>query len=845
MTASNSADPAETGGITAEPTRSILARFARDVVLLTGRVVQIRPAEPADLEGLRAFYSSLSHTSNYYRFFGARLWIPDDELRRATVHDVHRAVTLLAKSRGDIIGVGEYHVSGDDGEVAFAVADAHHGEGVATLLLEDLATIGRAAGLRRLVAETLPDNDPMKRVFRSIGLVHRTWFEDGVVRVELDLGSERLLQDDSDLRDWRAAVRSLQPIVDPGHVVVIGTDAGAPDVRSSVLRNLAGAFTGTVTALDPTELDAALAELVDDAAGGPQLAIITVPAHQVTDVVERCGSAGVRVAVVTAPGFAETGEVGRRLEADLLSVGRRHGMRLLGPNSLGVVSTRCGLNATTSRQEFAPGGIAVASQSGGVGLAIAAEIHRRNAGVSSFVSMGNKADVSGNDLLRLWVEDPDTTVALLYLESFGDPIRFARVARAVSRSKPIVALKSAGPMASSSVGSDLGPAREDEIVDALMTHTGVLRARTLDELVDAGLLLDEFPAPGGPRIALVGNSHGPLALAEDAAHGTSLVVPAFSEGLQRALAALAPAPAVTRNPVDLGPEVSAERLSAVVRTIGSSGEVDACVVTWVESRDAGDRRRRPGFGALRRSGIPVAVSLSGGAGRRRSGGLATFPSPERAVAAVALAARRASWLAAIAAEDVEGETVVDPAAFTEPRRVARREIGEREGAIWLESHDAAELLSAAGLPLVADGVEGAWMPRMPGSLELLVAAMRDVTYGPFVVVGAGGPDNELRDDRVVLVAPASRQAVRQALEGLRLAPLFHGYRGRPSLAFDDAVAFVHRACAFVASVGEVQHLELDPVLVSPDSCLAVDARVRLSAVSEGAVPVRALRASQR
>jgi hypothetical protein len=225
--------------------------------------------------------------------------------------------------------------------------------------------------------------------------------------------------------------------------------------------------------------------------------------------------------------------------------------------------------------------------------------------------------------------------------------------------------------------------------------------------------------------------------------------------------------------------------------------------------------------------------------------LTTFPSPERAVDAVALAAQRASWLAAIAGEDHEAETDVDPTSFTEPRRVARRQIGEREGPIGLEPHDAAELLSAAGIRVAADGFGLGAGPRAPGSLELLVAAVRDVTYGPFVVVGAGGPDSELRNDRVVLVAPASRQAVRQALGSLRLAPLFHGYRGRPSLAFEDLVAFVHRVCALVASVGEIQHLELDPVLVSPDACLAVDARIRLRAFSEGAVPVRALRASAR
>ena len=366
----------------------------------------------------------------------------------------------------------------------------------------------------------------------------------------------------------------------------------------------------------------------------PDLAVIAVPATAVVGVVDECGQAGVAAAVVISSGFAEQGDDGRRRQEELLAVARSHGMRIVGPNCLGVVSTRCGLNATFTAQRFLPGGIAVAAQSGGVGIAIAAEAEQRCAGISAFVSMGNKVDVSSNDLLRLWADDDDTNVALIYLESFGDPVRFARVARAVSRRMPIVALKAGrtapGRRAAGSHTAAL--ASDDAVVDALFAHTGVIRARTLEELVDVGLLLDRQPAPAGSRVALIGNAGGPLILGADVAADRGLVVPELSAELQATIIDMVPAAAAS-NPVDLTSAMNGEQLAAVTQIIAASGEVDACIVVIIDV-DESTHLITQSLSTVR-ADVPVAVAHAGRADQQ----LAPYPSAERAAVAVALAAQ--------------------------------------------------------------------------------------------------------------------------------------------------------------------------------------------------------------
>ena len=891
-------------------TASLLAPFERDVLLATGRSVHVRACGPGDVERLRSFYQLLDESSTYSRFFGLRSFIPDDELRRATVHDVHQQVTLVAESDGPIIGIGEYHArpGGVEAEVAFAVADAHHHEGVATVLLEDLALIARAAGFRRLVAETLPGNMAMLGVFRTLGLVHRHWFEDGVVCVQLDLTADDVLQDHADLRDWRAAVRSLRSIVEPSHVVVIGADRDEMSPGRRILAHLRDSFDGRVSVVHATAdvvggIDAVAT--LDELDEVPDLAVIAVPAPSVADIVARCGTAGVPSVVVVSAGFAEVGAEGARMQDQVLAAARGHGMRIVGPNCLGVVATACGLNATSTSQVFVPGGIAIASQSGGVGIAVAAEAQRRHAGISSFVSMGNKIDVSGNDLLRLWADDARTNVVLLYLESFGDPVRFARVARAVSQRKPVVALKSGRTAAGrrGAVAHTAAVAADRVAVDALLAHTGVLRAGTLEELIDLGLLLDRQPPPAGRRVALIGNAGGPLVLGADAAEAGGLDVALLSPRLQDEIASLVPTAASTQNPVDLGSTVTPDRLAAVVQAVGASGEIDASVVVCVDV-EGRDRLDEVGslVAAVELDGVPVALTLIG-ADVSGFESLPVFPTPERAAVAVALAAGRAEWLASIATDAADGTTGLDASSFVGARRLARLHARAPAQTTWLDAVTSFELLEAAGLPVVpwayacspaecARAADGIGFPcvikadaaevldmrdagavrlgightigaaetyrdferrfgdllrgvvvqaQQVATLELLVGVRRDPAFGPLVVVGAGGAEAELRDDRVVVIAPVSRSAARRAVESLRLAPLFHGFRGRADLPVDPVVDLIQRIGMLAATVPEIRQLDLNPVVVTPQGCAAVDARIGVATALSAVGPVRGLR----
>jgi acyl-CoA synthetase (NDP forming)/GNAT superfamily N-acetyltransferase len=888
-------------------TTRLLAPFTRDVLLATGRAVRIRPARIDDVESLRRFYDELSETSSYYRFFGARRFVPVDELRAAAEQDVGDRVTLLVETHGELIAVGEYHATpgGDDAEVAFAVADAHHREGIATVLLEDLASIAREAGFRRLTAHMLSGNVDMRNVFRDVGLVYRSWFEDGITHVDVDLTADDLVQDHADLRDWRSAVRSLRPILDPGHVVVIGAGRNATSPGRRILDHLVDSFDGMVSVVHPSvsQVGGVPAKpAIADLDGIPDLAVVAVPAAAVADVVEQCGAAGVGSAVVVSAGFAETGTAGAALEEQVLAAARRHGMRLVGPNCLGVVSTSCGLNTTFTSQRFLPGGIAIASQSGGVGIAIAAEAERRAAGISSFVSMGNKADVSGNDLLRLWADDDATRVMLLYLESIGDPVRFARVATAVSQRKPVVALKGgkSTPGIRGARSHTAALAGDSDVVSALFAHTGVIRARTMEEFIDVGLLLDRQPTPRGLRVALVGNAGGPLVLGADAADENGAAVPEFSPSLQDSLTRLLPTAASCANPVDLGASASPRQLADAVRRVAASGEVDACVVVCVEMNDTHIDETIALLDAAADDGVPVAVSVI--ASRERAAGrLPMFPNAERAATAMALAAGRAEWLSRQASESTDNGPV-DAAAIAAARRAARRQL-TGEATTWLGQDAALRLIDTAGIEVVpwsfarsaeecatavralgppcvikadvtgllhkteegvvqfgfanVDAAAAAYrtfqqrfgarlngaivQAQVPAGLELLIGAARDPAFGPFVVVGAGGVEAEVRADRAVLVAPVRPAEARAAIEGLNLAPLFHGFRGRPELPVEAVVDLVTRVGALAAAMPEMQQLDLNPVIVRPSGCVAVDALVALAPPPSPTTPTRAMR----
>ncbi|MFE1961200.1 GNAT family N-acetyltransferase [Streptomyces sp. NPDC059479] len=519
------------------PVHAYPDHWEADVVLRDGGTARIRPITEDDAERLVSFYEQVSDESKYYRFFAPYPRLSAKDVHRFTHHDQVDRVGLAVTVGGEFIATVRYdRIDGrgrpastpaDEAEVAFLVQDAHQGRGIASALLEHIAAVARERGIRRFAAEVLPANTKMIKVFRDAGYTQKRSFEDGSVRLTLDLEptAESLAVQRG--REQRAEARSVQRLLAPGSVAVVGTGRAPGGVGRTVLRNLLGAgFTGRMYAVnhafeeDRTEIDGVPAVRSVARIGEPvDLAVLAVPAERVPDVVADCGEHGVRGLVVLSAGYAESGPEGRERQRALVRQARSYGMRIIGPNAFGIINTADAvrLNASLAPEPPERGRIGLFTQSGAIGIALLSGLHRRGAGLSSFVSAGNRADVSGNDILQYWYEDPDTDVALLYLESIGNPRKFTRLARRTAAVKPVVVVKGARHSGSAPPGHAVPVTRiPDATVSALMRQAGVIRVDTVTELVDAGLLLACQPLPAGPRVAILGNSESLGLLAYDA-----------------------------------------------------------------------------------------------------------------------------------------------------------------------------------------------------------------------------------------------------------------------------------------------------------------------------------------
>ncbi|MFJ6791863.1 bifunctional acetate--CoA ligase family protein/GNAT family N-acetyltransferase [Streptomyces angustmyceticus] len=528
------------------PDHAYPTHWEADVVLRDGGTARIRPITPDDAERLVSFYEQVSDESKYYRFFAPYPRLSDRDVHRFTHHDYVDRVGLAATVGGEFIATVRYDRINDQGlpakspeddqaEVAFLVQDAHQGRGVASALLEHIAAVARERGIRRFAAEVLPANSKMIKVFTDAGYTHQRTFEDGVVRLEFDLEPTEQSMAVMRGREQRAEARSVQRLLAPGSVAVIGVGRAPGGVGRTALRSLLDSgFTGRVHAVNhafpegmqrlrPEDVPAvrALREIPDPV----DLAVIAVPADRVPDVVRDCGEHGVQGVLILSSGYAEAGPEGRERQRALLRQARSYGMRLIGPNAFGLINTApdVRLNASLAPRMPGAGRIGLFTQSGAIGIALLSGLHARGpgdggiAGISAFVSAGNRADVSGNDLLQYWYDDPDTDVVILYLESIGNPRKFARLARRTAAVKPVVVAKGARHNGTAPPGHAVPTVRvPDSTVAALMRQAGVIRVDTVTELIDAGLLLASQPLPAGPRIAILGNSESLALLAYDA-----------------------------------------------------------------------------------------------------------------------------------------------------------------------------------------------------------------------------------------------------------------------------------------------------------------------------------------
>jgi acyl-CoA synthetase (NDP forming)/GNAT superfamily N-acetyltransferase len=692
-------------------------------LLADGSTIAIRVARPDDYADVREMHEQMSPDNSYLRFFSLSRLASEREAQRLCRPESPDHAALLARRDGRLVGVASYELTKRPGvaEIAFAVPDDMHGRGVATLLLEHLVSLARQRGLTAFSGETLVENTPMQRVLADAGLPVERHTSDGVVEVTIPLPSHDGTQLDRYLdavaaRASRADVASLTHLLRPASVAVIGAGRRRGSVGREILHNIvAGGFDESVYAINrlgrSMEGLACLAS-ADDLPAGTELAVIAVPPDQVPKVATQCGRRGVRALVVVTSGLGARG-------ADLLSICRRYGMRLVGPNCLGLATSTPRLNATFAARVPLGGTAGVVVQSGGVGVALLEHLGRLGIGVSSFASVGDKYDVSSNDLLTWWEQDGQTKQAILFVESFGSPRAFARTARRVGRTLPVLTVVSgrsaAGQRAASSSGRSAPPPVTRE---ALFRQAGIIVCCGLGELVDTAAFLACQPHPAGRRVAIVSNAGGATVLAADVCDDCGLVVATLGSATLRRLARLLPPDAALAGPVNTGAAVSAATFRACLETVAADDGVDAVLALAVPTAVADlafaittAEVAKPIAAAL--LGQPESVRLlaaRAGLDSDRSAGpsdawsvgassprMAAYSYPENAVRALAHAADYEEWCTAQHGQVPEFDDV-DPAGA---RAIAAEFLAANPVGGWLPGADAAALMACYGIPMVA------------------------------------------------------------------------------------------------------------------------------------------------
>ena len=871
-----------------------------DVILRDGGTLRLRPPRREDAPALLDFFSGLSQESLHRRFHGLPnlrpqlvepLLEPDWTARGALVG------TLAGDGDGErVVAVANYVRLRDPAlaESAFAVADSEQGRGIGTRLLERLAERAADVGIERFLAEVLPENRSMLGVFEKAGFELTRQREGGVVEVEFPIAATEHFEHSVEERDHTAVVASLRPFFEPASVAVVGASPRRGTIGGELFRNvLTGDFAGAAYPVNPKGTAVAgvrAYRTVSEIPDPVDLAVIAVPSLHVLAAAEDALRTGVRALVVISAGFAEVGSEGAERQQQLVALVRSHGARLIGPNCLGIAVAGPSLNATFAARSAPSGSIGFSSQSGALGLALLEAADARGLGLSAFVSIGNKADVSSNDLLEWWEDDPATEVVLLYVESFGNPRRFGRIARRVARRKPILALKSGtsatGQRAASShtaalAGSEAG-------VDALFRQAGVIRAASLEELIDVSTLLSSQPDLRGRRVAVLTNAGGLGILAADACDAAGLELPALNDETETRLRELLPAEASVANPVDMLGSATEQTYAEALPVLLADPSVDAVLVlfvpavtaTAVEVADAVDSAARAA--AAGKPVLAVVMSSEGVPDSLRAGSaVAAFAYPESAARALGRVAERGDWLrrplGSIPA--LEG---VDRAAAA---AVVERSLARSDDA-WLDPAETRELLAAYGLPLVpervaenadaavaaarelgdpavvksaaagahktesggvaldlgddeairsaADRIGGPVIvqPMLRGGAELLAGLVQDPVFGPLVAFGPGGVFAELIGEASLRIAPLTDVDAEELVTWGKAGRLVQGFRGAPPADAPSLVDLVLRLSAIGDDLPAVSELDLNPVLGFPDRAVAVDARVRVTRPAE-------------
>jgi acyl-CoA synthetase (NDP forming)/GNAT superfamily N-acetyltransferase len=871
-------------------------------LLADGTTVEIRPAGPADFDAVKAMHEAMSPDNTYLRFFNLSRLAAETEAQRICRESRPGRVALLALAGGEVVGCASYDTlswpagPANTAEIAFAVADRMHHRGIATLLLEHLVSFARSRQITAFAAETLSENTPMLKVFADAGLPVQRHYEDGVVEMTFPLPSEgdgialeSYLSAVAE-RERRADAASLRYVLAPESVVVIGASRQRGTVGRAILDNIRTAgYAGRLYVVNPRARQISGEHCLSSVLDLPEpadLAVIAVPATAVLGVAEQCGRRGVRSLVVITSGLDAAGC------ADLLAACRRHGMRLVGPNCFGVAVPAIGLDATFAARHPQPGTTGLVMQSGGLGVALVDHLSRLGIGISSYASVGNKLDVSSNDMLMWWEQDGITKLAVLYIESFGNPRKFARTARRVGASMPVLAVEAGRSEAGQRAAASHTAAVATPLVsrEALFEQAGVITTHGFGDLVETTALLASQPVPAGRTVAIVSNVGGAGVLAADACTDLGLTVHRPHGLTSRRLRALVPDTGTTGGPVDTTAAISAETFRQCLELLAEDDEVDAMIALVLPTAATGDL-----VTAIQQADVSIplaAVALDQPDSVRllpRTDGAGQIPAygyPEAAAAAMARAARYGAWRT-----EPQGQVPSFPDINNEDARtLVRGFLHTTLGGGWLPPDQTAELLRCYGVPLVeltgaasedkaveafrtaagpvvlkadvpgllhktdAGAVEldlrteaevraayrglterfGARQrrvlvqPMIAGGTEVIVGVTDDHMFGPLVVFGLGGVTTEVLADHAARLTPLTDIDADQLIGSIRSAPLLRGYRGQPAADLGALRGLLLRVSRLADDLPEVTELDLNPVIARPDGAFVVDARIKVT-----------------
>nr|WP_227467650.1 bifunctional GNAT family N-acetyltransferase/acetate--CoA ligase family protein [Nocardioides lijunqiniae] len=857
-----------------------------------GRTAHIRPIQPDDAELLVEFYARVSDTSKYYRFFSPMPLLSERDVKRFTQVDHQQRVALVLMLQGRMIAVGRFDVvHPGEAEVAFLVEDEHHGRGIAQLLLEHLAQAGRERGVERFTAEVLPDNHRMIQTFRDAGYRVASEYDEGVLMLEFSIDPTETAIGVMRGREHRAEAASIERFFNPRSVAVIGASRRQDTIGQALVRNLVtGDYTGRVyvvnqsaTAVSGMPAYKSVSEIPDDV----DVAIVAVPADAVEDVVLDCAAKGVHGLIVVSSGFAETGDEGRKRQRRLVGLSRSYGLRLIGPNCLGVINTdpTVSINASLSSVMPARGRAGFFCQSGALGSAILEKVKNRGLGLSTFVSAGNRADVSGNDLLQYWEEDDSTEVVLLYLESIGNPRKFSRIARRVSLRKPIIAVRSGRTTQGVPMGHAVRRiAAPPQAVDAMFRQAGVIQVDTLEEMFDVAQLLAHQPLPRGRRVAVVGNSDALGLLAVDAAVSVGLVV---------------------NKSVALGAEATADDFEDALDAAIDDPDIDSVIAVYIPPLNVsgedvanvlaavGEQSDKPLVSSfLGAEGVPELLRVPDVAGSTAGrGSVPSYPAVEAAVRALARVVEYAVWLRTpdgpqpdTADVDLGAARRLVTAALAEhPQGVALTPAQTRELLaaydidVWecrsvdtlQEAQDAGReldwdvVLKATSHPLrerpdlahvwrnidTPDEMRDAWetltelvgqpetsgfvvQKNAPPGVPVAVRSIEDPLFGPVVSFGISGPIIELLADKSYRIPPLGARDAAAMVREVKSSPMLFGYRGADVVDVGEVERLISRVAQLQNDMPQVSALELSLVLAGTTGASVLTAEARVEPVAD-------------